>query len=241
LTALVATGFSWLILPNATTYTIPAYTTNASILTFSIFMAPLAGLLSVGYVRAIAWADKSKPNGAKSWFAPLIVLTVLGFLSVSYPQLLGNGRDVSQLTFTGAIAPMTLLVLLILKPLATISCTASGIPGGLFTPSLTIGALLGALLGHGWEYVWPGTPLGLYAILGAGAILAATTQGPISTIVLMMELTGKDRTFILPLILSVVIATLIARTIEPRSIYEARLTDSEVQTRLRQRMGLNAH
>ena len=74
-------------------------------------------------------------------------------------------------------------------------------------------------------------------MLGAGAVLAATTQGPISAVVLMMELTGRDRSFILPLLLAVGTATLVARTIEPRSIYDARLTDEEIEARRKLRDG----
>ena len=74
-------------------------------------------------------------------------------------------------------------------------------------------------------------------MLGAAAVLAATTQGPISTIVLMMELTGRDRSFILPMLIAVGMATLTARTIELRSIYEARLTDEQVEERRRERGG----
>jgi H+/Cl- antiporter ClcA len=66
-------------------------------------------------------------------------------------------------------------------------------------------------------------------------MLAATTQGPISAIVLVMELTGFARATILPLLLAVTTATLIARTIEPRSIYDARLSDSQVRDRQRTR------
>ena len=91
------------------------------------------------------------------------------------------------------------------------------------------------ILGHAWSWFWPGVPPGLFAVLGAAAVLAATTQGPISTVVLMMELTGRDRSFIVPLMLAVATATLVARTIEPRSIYDARLTDEEVAARRRLR------
>ncbi len=62
-------------------------------------------------------------------------------------------------------------------------------------------------------------------------MLAATTQGPISAAVLVMELTGFSRAGILPLLVAVTAATLIARTIEPRSIYDARLTDAQVRDR----------
>jgi CIC family chloride channel protein len=68
-------------------------------------------------------------------------------------------------------------------------------------------------------------------VMGAGAVLAATTQGPISAVVLIMELTGEDRSFVAPLLLAVVIATLVSRLIEPRSIYDARLTDDEIAQR----------
>jgi len=189
------------------------------------------GVISVGYVRAITWADRTKPQGWQRHLAPVVVLGLLGVASIYFPQILGNGKDVSQLAFVDQVAPALLLILFALKPLATVLCVRSGAPGGLFTPSLTVGAMLGGVLGHAWGWLWPGVPPGLFALLGAAAILAATTQGPISTVVLMMELTGRDRSFILPLLLAVGTATLVARSIELRSIYDARLTDDEVQAR----------
>jgi H+/Cl- antiporter ClcA len=92
-----------------------------------------------------------------------------------------------------------------------------------------LGALLGGLLGYAWAWVWPGVPLGLFAVIGAAAVLAATTHGPISAVVLIVELTGRDRSFILPLVLAVGTATLVARTIDRRSIYDARFTDKTVR------------
>jgi H+/Cl- antiporter ClcA len=128
-----------------------------------------------------------------------------------------------------------LLILLALKPIATALCLGSGAPGGLFTPSLTFGALLGAALGYAWSLLWPGPPMGLFAVIGAASTVAATTQGPISAVVLMMELTGHDRSFIAPLLLAVVGATLVSRGVEPRSIYDARLSDEQVNARLKAR------
>lgn len=167
--------------------------------------------------------------------APALVLGGLGLVSIWFPQLLGNGRDAAQLAFTGQLTVPLLIALVVLKPLATVLCVRSGTPGGLFTPSLAFGAMLGGLMGHAWSWLWPGTPSGLFALLGAGAVLAATTQGPISAIVLMMELTGRDRSFIVPMLLAVVAATLVSRTIEPRSIYDARLSDAEIKVRMKLR------
>ena len=73
------------------------------------------------------------------------------------------------------------------------------------------------------------------SLLGAGAMVAATTQGAISALVMVMELTGQARLFALPMLIAIVAATATARSIEMRSIYEARLTDEQVAQRLRAR------
>lgn len=234
-TSLIATAVSWLALPDAPTYVIPAYRNSASILAWALLAGPIAGLASVGYVRAIAWADSHRPEGWQRWAAPVFGLGMVGAISIGFPQVLGNGKDVSQLAFTGQVAPLLLLALVALRPFCTTVCIRAGTPGGLFTPSLTAGAMLGGVLGQAWSWIWPGVPPGLFAVLGAAAVLAATTQGPVSTIVLMMELTGRDRSFILPMLLAVGTATLVARTIELRSIYEARLTDEQVEERRKAR------
>jgi H+/Cl- antiporter ClcA len=233
--SLIATGVSWFALPNAPTYVLPAYPSSPSIIVWSLFAGPILGVASVGYVRMVAWADRNRPHGWKRLVAPIVVIGLLGVVSIWYPQILGNGKDISQLAFLGQVAPSLLLTLLVLKPAATVLSMRSGAPGGMFTPSLTAGAMLGGVLGFLWSYLWPGVPPGLFAFLGAGAVIGATTQGPVSAVVLMLELTGRDRSFILPLLLIVGIATLVARTIEPRSIYDARLTDEEVAERQRLR------
>ena len=141
----------------------------------SLVAGPIAGLALVGYVRIITWADRNKPHGWRRITAPVLVLSVLGAVSIRFPQLLGKGKDISQLAFSNQVEPVLLLVLLVLRPLATTLCVHSGAPGGLFTPSLTVGASLGAVLGHAWSWFWPGVPPGLFALLGAAAVLAATT------------------------------------------------------------------
>jgi H+/Cl- antiporter ClcA len=235
LTAIVATGVSWAFLPDMPTYVIPLYKGSMSSVVWALVAGPIIGLVSVAYVRAVAWADAHKPVGWRRVWAPVVVLGLLGAASIPFPQLLGNGRDVAELAFTGQLSPLLLGSLFLLRPLATVCCLGSGAPGGLFTPSLAIGALLGGLLGVPWSWLWPGVPPGLFALAGASAMLAATTQGPISAIVLVMELTGFARAAILPLLLAVTTATLIARTIEPRSIYDARLSDAQVRDRQRTR------
>ena len=231
LTSVIATGVSWLFLPDKPTYLIPAYAGSLSSALWAVLAAPVAGVVAVLFVRAVAWADGHRPQGWRRFIAPVLALGLLGAASIPFPQLLGNGRDVAELAFTGQVAPLLLIALLLLKPAATLLCLTSGTPGGLFTPSLALGALLGGVLGSAWSLLWPGVPPGLFAVLGAAAVVAATTQGPVSTVVLLVELTGHARSFILPLLLVVTIATLTARLIDARSIYDARLTDDELRQR----------
>jgi H+/Cl- antiporter ClcA len=229
LTAAVATAVSWLMLPNAPTYALPPYPLSVSIVCWTLLAGPLIGCASVAYIRLIAWADRHRPTGWRRPAIPIVTLGFIGALSIPFPQVLGNGKDIAQLAFAGEVLPGLLVVLLFLRPFATILCLGSGVPGGLFTPSLALGALLGGVLGIAWTAVWPGVPPGLFAVLGAAAVLAATTHGPISAIVLLMELTARDRSFLLPMISIVVTSTVVARSLDVRSIYDARFTNSEVR------------
>jgi H+/Cl- antiporter ClcA len=145
-------------------------------------------------------------------------------VAIAYPQLLGNGKGVVQLSLVGKLSVALLAVLLVLKPLATAACLGSGAPGGLFTPTLAFGVLLGGLLGQGWSEIWPGTPLGSYAIIGGAAVLAASMQGPLAAVVLLLELTHHADALMVPVLLAVVEATVLARVLGAPSIYSARLS-----------------
>ena len=80
--------------------------------------------------------------------------------------------------FLGHASLLLLLVLFVLKPLFTALCVGSGASGGLLTPTLATGAALGGFLGGAWSLVWPGTPIGVYALIGAAAMLGAGMQAP---------------------------------------------------------------
>jgi chloride channel protein, CIC family len=234
--SLIATWTAAFVVPNAPLYSVPVYAVAPDVYLWAILASPFIGLASIAFVRAIAWADRVRPSDWRRLVAPPTVLAIIGLMSIVFPELLGNGQDVAQFLFLHPLAPVVLAALVVLRPFATVASAASGAPGGLFTPSLTFGALIGSALGGLWLAVHPGGgAIGLYALLGAGAMLAATTQGPISSLVLMMELTGHARAFALPMLIAIVVATATARAIEARSIYEARLTDEEVAKRLRAR------
>ena len=88
--SLVATAVSWIALPDAPTYLIPSYASSTSCLVWALLAGPLAGLLSVGYVRVITWAYRSKPKGWHRLVRPSLGLGLLGVVSIWFPQLLGQ-------------------------------------------------------------------------------------------------------------------------------------------------------
>lgn len=221
--SVIATTVSWLMLPNQTTYAVPSYPVVFTQLIWSLGFGPIAGLASVLYVRLIVVADGIKPKRGLALVLPIIALSALGLLAIRYPQLLGNGKDVAQLGFTGALGLPLLLALVFLKPLATSACLGSGVPGGLFTPSIAFGAMLGGLLGRAWSFFWPGAVPGSYAMIGAAAVLAASMQAPIAALVLLLELTHHIATLLVPILFAVTGAAVTARRLDPRSVYSGRV------------------
>ncbi|MGA2927766.1 MAG: chloride channel protein [Solirubrobacteraceae bacterium] len=230
LTTTIATAVAWIAVPDASVYTIPSYAVSASQITWAVIVGPLAGLAAVAWVRLIAVVNGLRPQQRMRVVAPIVVLTALGGLAIAYPQLLGNGKNTVQLAVTGGLGVGLLAVLLALKPLVTAACLGSGAPGGLFTPTLAYGVLFGGLLGHAWTALWPGAPAGSYALIGGGAVLAASMQGPLAAIVLIIELAHHSETLMVPLLLAVAGATVIARLLGAPSIYSARLGEKARRT-----------
>ena len=224
LTSLIATAVAWIAVGTHATYAIGSYRVSAAQVLWAVLAGPLAGLLAMAWVRLVSAANHARPSRRSArLLAPVAVFAALGALAIQYPQLLGNGKDLAQVVFVGKLSLGLLAVLLVLKPLVTAACLGSGSPGGLFTPTLALGVLFGALLGHAWSELWPGSPDGSYALIGGGAVLAAAMQGPLSATVLMLELTHSPGTLTVPLLLAVGLATAVARLLGSPSIYSARL------------------
>ncbi|MFK0295422.1 chloride channel protein [Streptomyces sp. NPDC090442] len=218
----IATAVSWTVLPSGPTYQLPTVELSVSLTVFAVLIGPVAGLIAVGWVRMVRIAHRHRPTGWGPLVAPLLVFTVVGLLAVPYPELLGNGKDIVQDTFTAQVAAPLLVALLFLKPLATAGSLGSGASGGLFTPTLATGALLGSLVGQGWTQAWPAPAAG-FAVIGAAAVLAAAMQAPIAAVVLMLELTRTIDALMVPLLFAVTGAILISRRLDTPSIYSVRL------------------
>jgi H+/Cl- antiporter ClcA len=218
-TSFVATGVSWLLLPNEATYQVPYLPTTQSLLLWALVCGPLLGLGAALLARGIHWAQEHKPEGRAVVVLPIASFAVLGVAAIWLPQLLGNGKNEVQLAFDANLTGGLLFVLLILRPLATMLCLRAGAPGGLFTPTMTFGSLLGAAFGGAWSYLGAGADRRSCAIVGAGAVLAAATQAPISSVAFILELTYNANTLMVPLLLAVAGATMTFRFFKLKSIY----------------------
>lgn len=217
-----ATLVSWIFLPNEVTYGIAPVQFTPGIAVWALLAGPLLGVAAAGFVRGVGWAGKRKLEGWQTVAAPIVGFGVLGLVSMRFPELMGNGKNVIQLAFDEHISTSLLGWLFVLRPLATLLCLRTGAPGGLFTPTMTMGALTGGVLGEGWSHLVPSGDKRCYALVGSGAVLAAASQGPISSIVFLMELTRQIGQLMVPMLIAVVGATVVARRLEPRSIYAIR-------------------
>jgi CIC family chloride channel protein len=220
----VATVTAWVYLPAQATYLgVPDYPLTASALVWAVLAGPVIGLVAVVFVRLIALVSHHRARGKVVLVAPLGAFGVLAGIGQFFPQLFGNGKGIALDAFLGNSELLLLLALFVLKPLVTVLCLGSGASGGLLTPTLATGAPLGGFLGIAWSLLWPGTPVGVYALVGAAAMLGAGMQAPLTALVLVLELTHSGFALMVPLVIATVLATAVARRVDGYSIYSGRL------------------
>jgi CIC family chloride channel protein len=208
-------------------YVIPAYELmRPREVLVGLLLAPLLGLASVAFVKVMGWVEvqlyRVKPGPAR--FLPPLGMAVVGVAAIWFPDLLGNGYDTVKSALLGQVPLALLLALPFLKLATTALCAGVGVPGGLFTPSLFYGALLGGGLGELLQRLVPslhGAP-GAFALVGMAGVLAGTTHAAVSAVLIIFELTG-DYGVILPLMLSAAVAAATSRALEPASLYTAPL------------------
>ena len=145
---------------------------------------------------------------------------VVGALALLYPEVCGNGYSTVNGILRGEWLWQAIALILICKVLATTATFASGAVGGVFTPTLFIGASIGFLFGSGAQHLIGSTAINpsAFALVGMGAFLAAATHAPIMAIIMIFELT-LDYQIILPLMLACVVGYYTSVSIEKRSIY----------------------
>ncbi len=149
---------------------------------------------------------------------------IVGLISIVQPGVWGSGYGMSEWILNFNLGGKFLFSLLVLKVLATMATTGSGAVGGVFTPTLFCGAAIGALFSEGVQAVLPHAiiPAGSFAVVGMGCFLAATTRAPITSILIIFEMTRSDAA-IMPLMLACVASFLVARQLQQDSVYSRQL------------------
>ena len=160
------------------------------------------------------------------WLRPAVGGLLLGGVLLVLPQMYGVGYPVLGHAVAGQYALGFLLLLMVGKMVATSLTIGIGGSGGVFAPSLFIGAMGGTAFGELAHALLPpdiaGSP-GAYGLVGMGAAFAGATRAPITAVIVLFELTGQY-SIILPLMLAVVVATLVSRAISRDTIYTAKLS-----------------
>jgi CIC family chloride channel protein len=150
---------------------------------------------------------------------------IVGCIGFFFPQVFGVGYETIEKMLNAEMLLQTTLLLLLLKFLAFIVTIGSGASGGVFSPSLFIGAALGASYGWLANYLFPEitAPAGAYALVGMAAVFAAASRATLTSIIIIFELT-LDYKIILPLMFACVIADLITWTLSQDTIYTKKLS-----------------
>ncbi len=187
----------------------------------------LATIVGVAFVRVLYGSEDLADRlwrGRPEWLRPAVGGVLLGLLLLAVPQMYGVGYPVLERAVSGHYVILVLLGLMAAKILATSLTMSIGGSGGVFAPSLFMGATLGSAYGAGVHALLPGlaAAAGAYGLVGMGAVFAATARAPITAVLVIFELTGDYR-IILPLMIAVVVATALSNAITRDTIYTLKL------------------
>jgi len=198
-TCVIATLVAWLGLGHGLQYSVPPLVISPSIIVWSLLVGPVIGAAAYLFVRVTDAARASAPRDWRLAVSCALVFPIIGLLAIPFPQLLGNGKGLAQVGFDNEVGLALAATLLLLRLVVLVASLRAGAEGGLLTPGLSVGALLGIILGSFWNHVWPTQSLAGFAIVGGAAFLASSMKMPLTAIVLTVEFTGIGQEFLIPL------------------------------------------
>jgi chloride channel protein, CIC family len=193
----------------------------------------LGAVAGVAFTRTLYWfEDRFDAIKMPEYLKPVPGGLLLGALGFFLPQVFGVGYPAMSTALAGHYALGLLLLLVVAKILAVSLTIGSGGSGGVFAPSLFIGAMLGEAYGTFLQGVFPGvvTYPGNYGLVGMAAVFAGAARAPITAIIILFELTG-DYSVILPLMAAVVISTIVAERFGKETIYTLKLRRRGIELR----------
>jgi len=203
-------------------------------------MGVICGFLAVGFMKLILRAPKvAQATGLPPMFRPAAAGFVLGLVALGLPDVLGIGQEVLRFaTIEGAFAHWELALLVVAKILVTAMCVGFGFAGGVFSPSLLIGILFGALFWMVLNFFGvPNSGIAVYAICGMMALTSPVIGAPLTTILIVFELT-RNYDLTIAAMVGVVFANLLTYRLFGRSLFDVQLASRGLNLSLGRDRGL---
>jgi CIC family chloride channel protein len=226
LSSVTATAISRHYLGDFPAFTIPIYEL-VSLWEFLFYplLGVAAGLFALFFIIAL-YKCEDLFDGLRipEYVKPALGGLLLGTILIKWPYVFGVGYGAINLSLTNQLPALLLLTLIFIKIFATSITVGSGGSGGVFAPSLFIGAMTGGFFGWGVHRLFPmiTADSGAYALVAMGAVVAGTTHAPITAIIILFEMTSTYK-IILPLMFACIISTIITTSLKSGSIYTIKL------------------
>lgn len=234
ISSVTATAISRYLLGDTPAFIVPAYElVSAWEFPLYVTLGLLCAFTAVAFVVLLyRMEDLFDDFKFPGYLKPVIGGMILGLMALAFPQVLGVGYGTIDQAFSGGLSWQLMLFLVLCKIAATSITIGSGGSGGIFAPSLFMGAMAGGFFGGVVHTLFPASTAsaGAYSIVGMGAVVSATTHGPITAILMIFEMTG-DYKIILPLMISCIISSLVAGQIKQESIYTMKLLRKGIDIR----------
>ena len=233
----ISSATSWavlhLVLGDEPLFHVPAYQLVHPIeLPVYVVLGVAGGLVSVAFVKLLLGMRRrflALPV-ATQWWQPVVGGLVVGVLGWFVPDVLGVGYDHVGDALNGKLVLGAMALLLVLKLVATATAYASGNAGGIFGPSLFIGAMLGGAVGSLAHAEFPDVTgsAGAYALVGMGTAFAGIVRAPMTSVIMIFEIT-RDYSIIVPVMIANLLSYFISQRLQPEPVYEALLHQDHIQ------------
>ncbi len=227
ISSVMATVISHSFEGNFAAFQVPIYRlTSPYEIIFYFVLGALSGLVSFLFIKLLYFSEDFFDNQFKfpEYLKPAVGGLGLGVIAIFFPQIMGVGYDSINHALHGNMIWYIAFLLIFMKIFATAITLGSGGSGGIFAPSLFMGAMLGYFFGWIVHALFPAitaTP-GAYALVAMGGLVAGTTRAPITAIIIVFELTSDYR-IILPVMITCIISMILSTKLSRESIYTLKL------------------
>lgn len=188
-------------------YAVPDLHSSPALMCWAIVVGPLLGWLGLVFRRTVFSCELARPQDWRLLITLPLGFTLVGLIALAVPSVLGNGQASAQAQFDaawlGGLGVGIAFIVLAAKTLTTLVTIRVGGWGGTLTPSLALGAGIGAVTGLAWSAMWPGSSIGAFAFIGAAVFLGASLNAPFTGLVLVAEFTHQGAQILVPTVLAI--------------------------------------